>query len=138
MGEINVPFVRGHIGALGHVAEIAERAGIHDRLEISRLHFIEFAGRRRIDQIEQARETVAEIEAAPAAMADIEDAPQFGVDLLHVVEIGRLPIQRMAGRRFKAAFAHIFSSGGTSGGATGDAPGQDPGAPLHAKRPHSA
>src|SRR3546814_2623102 len=58
--------------------------------------------RRGVDQVEQAREAVAQIEAAAAAMTDVEDAPQLGVDLLQVVEIGVLPVQRMAGGRVEA------------------------------------
>src|SRR3546814_14171026 len=66
-------------------------AGIDDRLEIRRLDLVELAGRRGVDQVEQAREAVAQIEAAAAAMTDVEDAPQLGVDLLQVVAIGVLP-----------------------------------------------
>src|SRR3546814_7005796 len=39
-------------------------------------------------------------------LTDVEDAPQLGVDLLQVVEIGVLPVQRMAGGRVEAAFSH--------------------------------
>ena len=89
MREIEIERMRRHIGALGHEAHVAERAGFDDLREIAP------TSRRRlrpsgvvVDQIEQAREGIAQIEAAPAAMADVEDAPHLGIELRHVVEIG--------------------------------------------------
>ena len=95
-GKSSANGMRRHIGALGHEAHVAQRAGFDDRLESFALHRVEFAGRRIVDQVEQARERVAQIEAAAAAVADVEDAAQFGVELGFVVEIGIVPRQRMA------------------------------------------
>ena len=74
MREIDVELVRRHIGALRHEAHVAERAGVGDLAVVVDCDAVELAGRRIVDQVEQAREAVAEIEAAPAAVADVEDA----------------------------------------------------------------
>ena len=75
-------------------------------LKSARLHIVQFAGRRGIHQIEQAREGIAQIEAAAAAVADIENAAQLGIELAFVVKIGILPIDGMANRSLQAAFGH--------------------------------
>ena len=44
-------------------------------------------------------------------MANVEDAAQFRVELLFVVEIGVLPVHRMADRRLQTAFRTWISAG---------------------------
>ena len=96
--EIQVELVRRHIGALGHEAHVAERAGIHDRLEILAVDGIQLQRGRLVDQIEQFRERITQIEATAATVTDIEDAPQFLIDLRRIGEIGAFPFNRMTGR----------------------------------------
>ena len=110
MRKIEIEFVRRHVGALRHEAHVAQRAGIGDLLVIADRHAVEFAGRRIVDQIEQARERVAQIEAAPAAVTDVEDAPHLRLGLLPVGEVRVLPRDHMARRRFETAFAHAIAS----------------------------
>jgi hypothetical protein len=38
-------------------------------------------------------------------MTDVEDAVHFRVRFFFVVKVGRLPVDRMSGRRFKRTFA---------------------------------
>ncbi len=64
--------------------------------EVLRLHFVEFARRALVDQVEEAGEAVAEIETAAAAMTDVEDAAQLGIEFFEIVEIGIVPVERMA------------------------------------------
>ena len=77
--------------------------------------------RRGVRQVEKPREGIAQIEAAAAAVANVEDAAQFRVELLFVVEIGVLPVHRMADRRLQTAFRHderrSFGAGGWESGA---------------------
>ena len=70
--KVDVPGMRRHIRAFGHVTHVAEITLV-DHFPIRLLIYaIEFAGLRPIDQIEQGRKGIAQIEAAAAAMADIE------------------------------------------------------------------
>ena len=105
MREIEIEIVRRHIGALRQEAHVAQRAGVDDALEIAGLYVVQLA-RRGVRQIEKPREGIAQIEAAAAAVANVEYAAQFRVELLFVVEIGVLPVHRMADRRLQAAFRH--------------------------------
>src|SRR3546814_13838599 len=106
MREIEVELVRRHVGAFHHEAHVAERAGIHDRLEILAVDRVEFAGLRIVDQIEEPREAVAEIETAAAALADVEDAPHLRVDLLGIRDVWLLPGEKMVPGRPKDTFTH--------------------------------
>ena len=106
MREVDIEFMRRHIGALRHEAHVAKRAGVHDFFEIPARNSVEFAAFRFVDEIEEPREAVAEVEAAPAGVTNVEDAAHFGVELRLVIEIGVLPIQRMPDRRFETAFSH--------------------------------
>ena len=119
MGEIERPFVRRHIGALGHETHVAERAGFLDLRVVFLLHAVELAGRTIVDQIEQPREGVAEIEAATAPVTDVEDALHFLFEGRLVPEPGILPIQVVTDRCFEAAFAHgrpaLLAAGGDRG-----------------------
>jgi hypothetical protein len=106
MGEVEIEVVRRHIRAFGHVAHVAQRAGIDDRLELFRFDVVNFARLGGVDHVEQAGETVAQIEAAPAAMADVEYPAQLGIQLRLVIEIRILPVDGMADRGFETAFPH--------------------------------
>ena len=88
MREIDRPFVRRHVGALGHEAHVAKRAGLFDLGVVRLLHAVDFAGRAVVDQVEQPREGVAQIEAAAAAVADVEDALHLRFERLLVPEPG--------------------------------------------------
>jgi hypothetical protein len=57
--EIDIELVRWHIGALRHEAHVAERAGVGDLLKGGLWHAIQFAGRRGVDQVKEARKRVA-------------------------------------------------------------------------------
>ncbi len=98
--------MRRHVRALGHEAQVAQRAGVDDRFEVGAADAVDLTGFGVVDQIEQPRETVAQIEASPAAVADVEHPPQFGVESFLVVEGFVAPRNRVADRRFQAAFAH--------------------------------
>src|SRR6266567_1734090 len=102
-----IPFLRRHIGALGHEAHVAERAGLFDLGVVLLLHAVDFAGRAIVDQVEQPREGIAQVEAAPAAMADVKNPLHLRCERLFVPEPGVLPIQGVAGRGFQTAFAHV-------------------------------
>ncbi len=107
MRKVEIEFMRRHIGALGHEAHVAQRAGIHDRLEILGRDGIQLAALRFVDEVEQAREAVAEIEAAPASVTDIEDAPQLSVQFRFVVKGVVLLCDHMAYGRAQTTFRHI-------------------------------
>ena len=107
MREIDVPVVRRHVGALGHEAHVAERAGLLDLGVVLLLHAVDLAGRAVVDQVEQPREGIAQVEAAPAAVADVEDPLHLRFERLFVPEPRVLPIQGVAGGGFEAAFAHV-------------------------------
>jgi hypothetical protein len=57
--KVERPFVRRHVGALGHEAHVAERAGLLDFGVLLFRHAIELAGRTVVDQVEQPRKGVA-------------------------------------------------------------------------------
>ena len=106
MGKIEIERMRRHVGAFGHEAHVAERAGLHHRGEIRALYALDLTAGRGIHQIEQPGKTVAEIEAAPAAVADVEDPAHLFVELHRIGEIRIQPGKRVAGRRVETAFGH--------------------------------
>ena len=67
---------------------------------------VEFAGLAFVDQIEQGRKRTAQTDAATATVADVEYTMQFRIELVLIVEVGRLPVDRMPGRCFQTAFAY--------------------------------
>ena len=115
MRKIEVEFVRRHIRALGHEAHVAQRAGVGDLLVVADRHAVELAGRRIVDQLEQARERIAQIEAAPAAVTDVEDAPHLRFGLAAVGKIRILPPDHMTRRRVETAFSHPIPLPGRPG-----------------------
>jgi len=104
--EVQVEFVRRHVGAFDHEAHVAQRAGVHDLLEVGAVDRIELAGLGLVDQVEQRREGIAEVEAAPAAVTDVEDPAQLRLDLVRVGEVRIPPVDGMPDRRVEPAFAH--------------------------------
>src|SRR5438105_15822315 len=111
MRKVYLPWMWRHIGAFGHEAHVAQRAGFGDFGEIFGLDAVHVFGRAAVDQLEQPREGIAQIEAAPATMADIENPPHLGIQQCRVMEIGILPSNRMTGRSLKAAFARHWFCG---------------------------
>ena len=99
MREVDIPFMRRGVGAFGHKTHVAQRAGIHDALEIRRSHTIDLAGCGFIDQIEQAREGIAQAKTTPAAMAYVEHPAHFRVERLSVEKLRVAPGDGMARRR---------------------------------------
>ncbi|MDX1711061.1 MAG: DUF3483 domain-containing protein [Rhodovibrionaceae bacterium] len=104
--EVDVELVRRHIGTRHHEAHVAERAAVDHLLEILGVDGVELHGLGLVDQVEEGREGIAEIEAAAAAVTDVEDPAQLLVELLEVIEVGVLPVDRVADRRIQAAFGH--------------------------------
>lgn len=103
--EIEVPLMRRHVGALRHVAEVAEVAVLDDLPVVFLLDAVDFHRFRVIDKVEQRGEGLAEADAAAAAVADVEDALHLVVERRFVVKGGVLPVERMAGGRLEIAFA---------------------------------
>ena len=56
MRKIQHEGMRRHIGAFGHEAHVAKRAGFDHRLEIFRLQMLDIFLGAGVDQVEQARE----------------------------------------------------------------------------------
>ena len=106
MGEIEIELMGRDVGAFGHEAEVAERAGLDDIGEGLALDVLQLLARRLVDEIEEAGKAVAEIEAAPAAMADVEDAAHLFIQLHRIGEVGIVPRHGMTGWRVEAAFSH--------------------------------
>ena len=105
MREIQVEPVRRHIRAFGHEAHVAQIALVDD-LPVDRfLDGVEFVRRAFVYRVEQGGKCIAQVEAAPTAMTDVIDTVQLPHQRSFVVELGILPIQWMAQRRFKIAFA---------------------------------
>jgi hypothetical protein len=99
--EVQVPFVRRHVGTLGHVAQIAEITVV-DHLPVVVLgDAVDLHRFGLVHQIEQRREGLAEADAAATAVTDVEDALQLLVERSLVVEISTLPVERVTGRGFE-------------------------------------
>jgi hypothetical protein len=122
--EIQVPLVRRHVGALGHVADVAQVALVDHLPEFLLGHAGGLGIARFVDQVEQGGEGIAQRDAAAAAMADVEDALQFLLAGGLVVEPGVLPVDRVTGGGFEIAFAHgLRPPGGGYVGVGGGADG---------------
>src|SRR6185503_9284291 len=95
----------GNVGALGHVAHVAEVAVLHHLPERGLRYFVHLAASRGVHGIEQRGKRVAEAEATAAAVADIEYAFELGFERSGIRKLGRAPIDRMARRSFQAPLA---------------------------------
>ena len=111
VGEVDVEGMRRHVGALGHEAHVAKRAGVHDGLVGGLGHAIHLAGGALVHQVEQDREAVAQIEAAPTGVTDVEHPLHLSLDGGCVVESLALPVERMTQRRLEAAFTRYWLVG---------------------------
>ena len=98
--------MRRHIGAFGHVADVAQIALVDNLAVIRLVDAVDFARLACIDEIEQRGKRVAQGDAAPAAVTDVEDARELAVERGLVVKIRIAPVDRMPGGRFEAAFAN--------------------------------
>jgi len=96
--------MRRNVGALGHVAQVAQITVIDDLLVIHLLDAIDFQGLGFIDKVEQGRKGLSKAHAAPAPVADVEYPFHLLVQGLLVVEIRVLPVERMTGRCLEIAF----------------------------------
>ena len=102
--------MRGHVRALGHVADVAQVTLVDDLGEIRLGNAVDFAGLALVDQVEQRRKRIAQAHAAAAAVTDIENALELGVEFGGIVELGVVPVQRMPGGCNEIAFAHDVGS----------------------------
>jgi len=93
-----------HVRALGHVAHVAQVALVDNFPIALRRHAVQLAGRTLIDEIEKPRKGGTQVHAAPAAVADIEDSPELLLDAGVIVELRRLPVERMPGGSLEAPF----------------------------------
>ena len=110
--EIQVPRMRRHIGAFGHVAKVAEEAVVDDFPVIGLRHPIDFHRLAAVHQIEQGGEGLAQADATAAAVADVEHPLHFLVEGCLVMEIGIAPVEWMASGGFEIAFAAGDGHGG--------------------------
>jgi sugar phosphate isomerase/epimerase len=105
--EVQVPLVRRHVGALGHVAQVAQVALVDHApvgLLLDAVHLAILGG---VHQVEEVGEALAQADAAAAAVADVEDALHLLQGRGLVVELGVLPVDGVAGGGFEVAFAHV-------------------------------
>jgi hypothetical protein len=103
MGKVEIVLVRRHVRAFGHIAHVAECAGIGDDVVIGRGHAIDLPGRRIIDQIEQPGKRGTEVEAPPAALTDVKDPLHLCFGFRPIGKIGILPRDRLPGRGLQGA-----------------------------------
>ena len=95
--KIQVPRVRRHIGALGHVADVAQ-VTLVDHLPVVLVRdTVHLQGRALVDQVKQGGKGAAQAHAATATVADVEHPLHFLEQGGVVVELGILPVQRMPG-----------------------------------------
>jgi len=107
--KIEVPLVRRHIGAFGHVAEVAQVTVIDDLPVILFSDVIDFHRLGGIDQVEQGWEGLAQADTATTAVANVENTLHFLVERLLAVELRVLPVERMTRRGVEIAFAcHVL------------------------------
>jgi hypothetical protein len=102
--EVDVPRMRRHVRALGHVTHVTQVTLVDHLRKGILVDVIDFAAGRRIDQIEQGWKGIAQIEAAAAAVANLEYPLELLVERSGIVEPGVLPAERMARRGPKTAF----------------------------------
>jgi hypothetical protein len=102
--KVQIEFVRRHVGALGQVAQIAHVALVDHLPVVFLVHAVDLTGRALVDQVKQGGKRAAQAHAAPAAVADVEDALHLLEGGLFVVELGVLPVDRMACGRLQIAF----------------------------------
>ena len=104
--KVHLPRVRWRVRALGHVAQVAQITLVDDApvgFLPDAVHFTVGGG---VHQVEERGEALAQAHAAPAAVADVEHTFHLRQRLALVVEVGILPIDRVAGGGFEIAFTH--------------------------------
>ncbi len=103
--KVDIPRMRRHIWAFGHVAHVTEVTLVDHSPKSLLIYAIELAGLRVVDQIEQSRKGIAQIEAAAAPVADIEYPLEFLLQRIGGVELRILPPKGMARGRLQIALA---------------------------------
>jgi len=103
--EIHVPLVGWHVGALGHVAHIAEIALVDHLAIIGLGDAVHLHGFGLIHQVKKRGEGVAEADTATTAVADVENPLQFLVEGILVVKIRIFPFDGVTRRSLKTAFS---------------------------------
>ena len=107
--------MRRHVGALRHVADVAQVALVDHLPVVGLRHAVHLHRLALVDEVEQRRERVAQADAAAAAVADVEDALGLLEERRLVVVLGAAPVDRVARRGLQVAFA-----GGIDGSAHGN------------------
>src|SRR5210317_1049922 len=105
MRKIDVPFVWRDVGALDLVAQITQIAFVNDLPIVPFRYAIDLESFGFIDQVKQGRECVAKGHTTPATVAYVINPLQLFEQTGLVIKLRVLPIQRMTGWRFKAAFS---------------------------------
>ena len=73
MGEIEVEFVGGQVGAFCLSAEVAEIALVYDLAVVLLRHAVHFHGLGLVHKVEEHGEGLAEADASAAGVADVEN-----------------------------------------------------------------
>ena len=95
-----------HIGALRHVADVAQIALVDDLPVIVAIDAVDFHGLALVDKIEERRKGIAQAHASTAAVADVEHPFHFVECCIAVEERGVAPVDRVAGGRFERSFTY--------------------------------
>src|SRR5690606_38182577 len=106
VGKVHIPGMGRDVGALGHVAQVAQVALVHHLDVIPLGDAVHLQGVGFVHQVEQGGEGVAQAHAAAAAVADVKHPLQFPVEGLLVVEVRAAPVDGVAGGRVETAFSH--------------------------------
>ena len=105
MREIQVPGMRRHIGAFGDVTDVAQIALVDHLGVILLVDTIDLTGLALIHQIEQGGKGSAQRHTTAAAVTDVEHPLHLVIELVLVIEVRVIPVQRMSCRGFEIAFA---------------------------------
>ncbi len=109
--KVQIPLVGRDIGALGHEAQVAQIAMVHD-LPIGLLGYpIHLHGVRLVHQVKQGGKGLTQADATPATVANVIDPFEFLEQGAFLEELGIGPLDRVPGGCLQVAFAHCHVMG---------------------------
>jgi hypothetical protein len=100
MGEIDIPLMGRHIGALGHEAKVTEIALLHHRGIVRSGNAIGLHGGGVVDEIEKDREGLAKTDATAAVVTNLENPVHLLLQRPGVVKIRGSPVDGVTERGF--------------------------------------
>ena len=100
MRKVDIPFVRWHVRALGHVTKVTQVTLLDDLVIILLMDPINLHGFALVHKVEQGRKGITQADTTSTAVAHIINTLKLLEEIFLIPVFIRLPIYRVSCRRF--------------------------------------